>query len=616
MRNYNNDITPEDIFLDKEDTKFYIIAYKNNLILILSYFLIGILALVIWVRIFNLQVSGNQNQEDLLENPSSGQKYINSIRGNIYDRNGKTLAFNNANFNLIFNPKDLPKDDSERKSVIEQAKYFFDITEEDIEKAIDSNGSNIILKTNISKEKAILYQVEGNNLFGFSIEENQIREYIDAEYFSHIIGYVGKLTEKEIMDNPKYLRNGIIGKEGIEKQYESLLKGDYGLKFVRNNENVVVRDPINGSNIYLSIDADLQKFFADQIKLVLDEKKLTKASGIIINPKNGEILSMVSLPSYNNNDFIGGISQEKYETLINNKDNPLLNRCIAGLYSPASTVKPLLAGAFLQEGVVDTKTEINDPLGKLIVPNQYSPDNPTIFPDWKIHGKSNIYKAIASSVNVFFYTFSGGTQDKKGIGIEKLVDYYSKYGFGDKTGLDLPGEKEGLIANPKWKKETFGEDWRLGDTYNISIGQGGMLATPIQIINGISYIANGGKLNQPQLLLAEGNLENKNKIDKIKRENIISPENLKIVQDGMRQTVLDGTAYQLKDLPFSSAAKTGTAQTGAERNNSFFTAYAPFENPELAIIVLIEEGQEGYLTSIPVARNVLEWYNQNRGFNR
>lgn len=614
MRNYNKDITPEDLFLDKEDTKFYIISYKNNFILTITYFLIGILTLIVWIRIFNLQVLGNKDKDDFLESQVSGQKYINTIRGNIYDRNGKTLAFNNANFNLILNPRDLPKDNDEREIIIEKAKYFFDITEEEIQTAIDSNETNIILKTNIAKEKAILYQVEGNNMLGFSIEENQVREYIDPEYFSHIIGYVGKLTDKEISDNPKYLRNGIIGKEGIEKQYESILKGEYGLKFVRNNENIIIRDVVNGSNIYLSIDSGLQKFFVDQIKLVLNEKKLTKASGIIMNPKNGEILSMVSLPSYNNNDFIGGITQEKYQALIENKDNPLLNRCIAGLYSPASTVKPLLAGAFLEEGVVDTKTEINDPLGKLIVPNQYSPDNPTIFPDWKIHGKSNIYKAIASSVNVFFYTFSGGTQDKKGIGIEKLVDYYSKYGFGSITGIDLPGEKEGLIASPKWKKETFGEDWRLGDTYNISIGQGGMLATPIQIINGISYIANGGKLNQPELLLAEGSLENQNKVDKIIRENIISPENLKIVQDGMRQTVMDGTAYQLKDLPFSSAAKTGTAQTGNEKNNSFFTAYAPFEDPEIAIIVLIEEGQEGYLTSIPIARNVLEWYSQNRGF--
>jgi len=510
----------------------------------------------------------------------------------------------------------LPKDEIERNTIIEKAKYFFELTEEDIQKATESGLDNVILKTNLPKDKAILYQVEGNNMLGFSIEENQIREYVDAEYFSHIIGYVGKLTDKDIEENPKYLRDGIIGKEGIEKQYETILKGEYGLKFIRNKENVVVRDTVNGSNIYLSIDADLQKFFVDQIKSVLETKQLNKAAGIIINPQNGEILSMVSLPSYNNNDFIGGISQEKYQSLINNKDNPLLNRCISGVYSPASTVKPMLAGAFLQEGVINSTTEINDPLGKLIVPNQYDPENPTIFPDWKIHGKSDVYKAIASSVNVFFYTFSGGTQDKKGIGIDKLIEFYSKYGFGEKTGIDLPGEKEGLIASPEWKLATFGESWRLGDTYNISIGQGGMLATPIQIINAISYIANGAKLNQPYILLGEGDVNQTKNSSKIIRENIISHENIKIVQDGMRQTVLDGTAYQLKDLPFSSAAKTGTAQTGAEKNNSFFTAYAPFENPEIAIIVLIEEGQEGYLTSIPVAKNVLEWYAKNRGFNK
>jgi penicillin-binding protein 2 len=613
----DNDITPEDLFLDRDGNSALYISNINNhkqfIFLFISFILIMGL---FWMRVFQLQL-GETKDKDLVQDKIISKNYIKPLRGNIYDRNGVILAYNEVVFSLVLKISVLPTDVDLRNNVIQDMQSFFQIDPKLVLDSIQSGQDEVILIDNISQDKAITFEVNQDKYPGFEILRSNVRKYPDPLYFSHIIGYTGKLSDSDIINNPRYLRNDIIGKSGIEKIYESKLKGEYGLKNNRSSD-IPIKSPQNGYSIQLTIDAELQKFLQDNIQEVLAQNKLNRGAGIVMNPQNGEILAMVSLPSFDNNLFTKGISQIDYDKLINNSDNPLLNRCIAGEYAPASTVKPLIASGLLQEEIITSKTTINDPLGKLVVDNPYSPDNPYIYPDWKIHGITDTYKSISDSVNVFYYTFVGGTPKQKGLGIEKLSKYYRYYGFGSPSQIDLTGEANGNIADPDWKKRVKNESWLLGDTYNTSIGQGGMSATPIQVLNSINAIATDGKLYKPYLyqgIRQDDKVEIEKKENNLLQDIPISKENYDIVQEAMRRTITDGTGYQLQDLPFTIAAKTGTAQTGKVKNNSWFVSYAPVEDPKLSIIILIEEGDESFKTTIPITKKVYEWYYQNRGFN-
>jgi len=617
MKNlFDNDITPEDLFLDRDgNSALYINNFDNYkhfiFLAIIAILLIGLF----WFRIFQLQF-GNTKEQDLVQSRIISKNYIKPLRGNIYDRNGIILAYNEVVFSLVLKLELLPKDEENKNQVIQDIKSFFNLDEAKLTEALNSQESEIVLIDNMSQEQAITFEISQDKYPGFELIRSSIRQYPDSQYFSHLIGYTGKLSDTDIINNPRYLRDDIIGKKSIEKVYEAKLKGEYGLINPRNRE-IPIKSVQNGNSIQLTIDSELQKVLQDSIQEVLTENGLTKAAAIVMNTQNGEILSMVSLPSFDNNLFTKGITQKDYDSLIENKDNPLLNRCIAGEYAPASTVKPLIASGLLQEGIINAKTTINDPLGKLVVENPYSPENPFIYPDWKIHGISDTYKSISDSVNVFYYTFVGGTPKQKGLGIEKLAQYYRYYGFGAPTQIDLTGEAKGNVADPAWKKQAKNEAWLLGDTYNASIGQGGMLATPLQILNSVNAIANKGKLYKPYLyqgIRKDDTVELDIKENNILQEIPVSQENYDIVIEAMQKTITDGTGYQLQDLPFSTAGKTGTAQTGRVKNNSWFASYGPVEKPQLSIIVLVEEGDKSFKTTIPITKKVYEWYYQNRGF--
>ena len=611
----DNDITPEDLFLDRDSSSaLYISNLNNRKYFILLAIIISLIIGTFWFRVFRLQFGDNKEQ-DLAQEKIISKNYIKPLRGNIYDRNGVILAYNEVIFSLVLKPNLLPKEEDLKNTVIQDIQSFFKLDINLINKAIQSGEEEIVLVDNMSQEQSITFEISQSKYTGFELVKSNIRKYPDSLYFAHLLGYTGKLSDSDIKNNPKYLRNDIIGKTGIEKIYESKLKGEYGL-INPKNADIPIKAPQNGESLQLTIDSELQKFLQDSMQEVLSQTELKKAAGIVMNPQNGEVLAMVSLPSFDNNLFTQGISQKDYNDLINNDNNPLLNRCIAGEYAPASTVKPLIATGLLQEGIITAKTTINDPLGKLVVENPYEPDKPFIYPDWKIHGITDTYKSISDSVNVFYYTFVGGTPTQKGLGIEKLAQYYRYYGFGSPTQIDLTGEAKGNIANPNWKKQAKNESWLLGDTYNASIGQGGMSATPIQILNSINAIVNNGKLYKPYLyqgIRKNDNLELDIKENNILQEIPVSIENQNIVKEAMRKTVTEGTAYQLQDLPFSTAGKTGTAQTGKIKNNSWFTSYAPATNPKISIIIMIEEGDESFKTTIPITKKVYQWYYENRG---
>jgi penicillin-binding protein 2 len=327
-------------------------------------------------------------------------------------------------------------------------------------------------------------------------------------------------------------------------------------------------------------------------------------SVVAINPQNGEVLAMVSIPTYNNNLFAKGISNDDYQKLINDSGKPLFNRAVSGTYPSGSTIKPFMASAGLQESVITTNTTINDS-GEIAVGNY-------VYHDWKAHGLVSVSKAIAESCDVFFYAVGGGWDKIKGLGVAKIDDYLTKFGFGGKLGIDIPGEAGGLVPSPKWKEQAKNESWYLGDTYHMSIGQGDFLVTPLQLANATAAIANGGQVLKPYIV--KEIKDNNGTVVKITEktvlnQNFISSDNIEAVRSGMRLAVTSGTARQFNDLPVAIAAKTGTAQFGdSDKTHAWMTAFGPYNDPKIAVAVLIEGGGEGYAAAGPVTKDILNWY--------
>jgi len=304
------------------------------------------------------------------------------------------------------------------------------------------------------------------------------------------------------------------------------------------------------------------------------------------------------------------VSQEEYNAFLNDENNPLFNRAISGEVPSGSTIKPVVAAAALQERVISENTSFLS-IGGLHIGQWF-------FPDWKAggHGVTNVRKALAESVNTFFFYIGGGYQDFVGLGVDRLVKYMRLFGLGEKSGLDLNGESAGFVPTSDWKEETKNEAWYIGDTYHISIGQGDILVTPLQVANFTAAVANGGILYRPYLvqsLLDENNQVVKQIEPQIIRRDFIDPYNLQVVREGMRQTVIAGSARSLSVLPVNSAGKTGTAQWSSKKqNHAWFTGFAPYENPEIVITVLVEEGREGSEVSVPIAKEILDWYFSQR----
>ncbi|HTL39518.1 MAG TPA: penicillin-binding transpeptidase domain-containing protein, partial [Methylomirabilota bacterium] len=427
----------------------------------------------------------------------------------------------------------------------------------------------------------------------------------------------------ELDQHPKsnYLLNDYIGKTGAEYQFEDFLKGIPGKKQAEvdadgNYKKTLAEVPaVPGNNVVLNIDYDLQKTIYDSLTAEMAKIHATKAVAIATNPQTGEVLSLLSLPSFDNNMFARGISQDEYNQLLNDKNNPLLDRALSGTYPPGSTIKPMMALAGLSEGVITPTTKIlDDGVIRVGAFTFYGYEHSGL-------GIMDVYTAIAKSSDIYFYTVGGGnakTSVKDGLGPDRIATYLRKFNLGKTLGIDLPNEKPGLVPDPAWKQATVGDKWYLGDTYHESIGQGDVLATPLQVNSWTATIANGGKVMQPYVLnrvLGKDGQVLQMGSPKVLVQNIFDPTNIKIVQDGMRQTVTSGTARSLNTVPVEISGKTGTAQFDARdlsKTHAWFTSYAPSSNPQIALTILIESGGEGSSVSVPVAKQVYTWWAQNR----
>lgn len=584
------------------------------------------------IQLFNLQIMQGSDLKALAEGNRLRIQTIIAPRGYIVDRNGDQLARNTASFSLVVTPADVPKDGLD--SIIEQLSILLNIPKEDIHsKLTDLNRNSlqqITIKRGISQQESILFETKAAQFAGFSIKSIPIREYLNPEMFSHALGYTGVVSDVDLTDEKyaDYDPNDFVGKSGIEQSYEKYLRG------VNGNTQVEVDasgrpikvlgnvEPQPGNIVKLSIDNGLQQ------ELYKSFPAGSKGAAVAMNPKTGEILALVSVPGFNNNLFAPGISQKDYSDLLNNKNLPLFNRSIGGTFPPGSTIKMVTSAAALQENVVTKDTIINDN-GVLVINNQFNPSIKYNFYGWKRDGLGpmNVKSAIAESSDIYFYTVSGGHPNSKieGLGADKLASYYRKFGMGALTGIDIQGEKPGVVADPAWKAKYFENDpisskWYLGDTYHISIGQGDMLSTPLQVAVWTSAFANNGIVYKPRLL-KEVLSQSGEKIYEPKLEELInasiSPEHMKAIQEGMRENVIgaNGSGRQLATLPITSAGKTGTSQfdgSDPSRTHAWFTSYAPYEDPEIVIVILVEAGGEGHAAAVPIARNALKWWADNR----
>lgn len=581
--------------------------------------------LIIFLRVFYLQgIKGN-----VYRGQAEGNRLrlasIPSERGIIYDRYNKELVRNIPSFTLALIPQDLPQAPVEREAVLTKVAGISGLKKDDLVALLNKYGSygleSLVVKENLDYETALTLYIQNADLPGVAVESGTKRQYLytvpgsssSTPSLSHVLGYVGKLTDDELtaLHPQGYLLSDQIGRTALEKQYETELRGIYGQKKIEVNamgkEQTVlaVNPPVPGNNLILSIDLEAQQVLEKLMKASSEKSGKKRMAAVAMNPNTGEILAMVSYPSFNNNDFSGGISADKYKAYLADSDRPLFNRVISGTYPPGSTVKLTVSAGALQENIVTRATSFLSN-GGLHVAQWF-------FKDWKAggHGITNVTKALAWSVNTFFYYVGGGYDKFVGLGLDRLLFYFRAFNISQKTGIDLPGEASGFLPSRTWKQQHKGESWFIGDTYNLSIGQGDMLVTPLQVAVWTAAIANGGTIVTPHLATKLVDPADKKTavLTYPSHTTGISPANIAIVQDGVRECVMSGTCQLLKTLPFTSAAKTGTAQwSSTSPTHAWFTSFAPFEKPQIVVTVLVESGGEGSFASMPIARDFLAWW--------
>lgn len=611
------DLNLEDILTDRAVEEDFLEIPLADRVFKIFLAIATVIIVLVFAQLLNLAaVNGDFYTKRAVANMSD-IKVESAPRGIITDRFGNKIVENNQTFNVFLVPKSLPKTSEERLAIIESAVAILGLDQSEILKQLEerdwSISDRLILKTDLSHDE--LLGVAAANLAGVEIDPSFKRSENIPFKFSHVIGYTGLVNKRDLIENPNLSIDDQIGRSGLEAYYDNYLRGTNGEKMILTNaqgktENErVIKQSVLGGDLKTFIDRDLQSYLYDRLSGALRELGRDVGVGIVMNPQNGEVLSLVNIPSFDLN---------RIGNYLTNKNQPLFSRAVSGIYNPGSTIKPLVATAALVEGILDPNHEIYSP-GYLDVPNPYDPEHPSRFLDWRPQGWVNLYSALARSSNVYFYSVGGGFGDQKGLGIERLKKWWRKFGLDEKTNIDLVGEDTGFLPDPAWKEKAKGEPWRLGDTYNVSIGQGDFSVTPIELLNYISAIASGGKFYEPRVMNeiknAKGDIVLKSEPALLRDLSNEIGSVLGDVRRGMRDGVTEtyGTSYLLHDLPITVAAKTGSAQVSNNtKTNAFFVGYAPYDNPEIAVLILVENAREGSLNVVPVARDIFLWYYNNR----
>ncbi len=606
VKRRDREIETDDIFLDalaKKKDKYYDkmeIALSNRNFRIMSFVFLFIILVFLFVSFYYQIVQGAYYSEKAKKNKFVF-KEVEAQRGIIYDRNLKQLVSNTQSFDLICNLDLLFKEEGagEREEV--EIANILNLPLSELKAMIEKekDKKEFVVAFDLDKEKVIVFKARENDFKAFYIKKNQEREYVSGPDFAHILGYVSRADGQ--------------GGAGIEKYYNEDLKEIAGIIETEKDVygNVVKEEmkqaPESGKNVVLNIDMDLQEKAAEIMAPVLRDSGAKSGTVIVMDPNSGAILTMLTLPSYDNNIFSKNLSEEEYQKILNDPSVSFFNRAIAGEYAIGSTVKPFIAVEALKEGIITPETTIYCQGGIAL-------KDGTFKNDWKAHGYVNLKKAIAESCDVFFYTISGGYGNIKGLGVEKIDSVLDLFGFGKTTEIDLEGETAGFVPTPEWKKEKTGYGWYPGDTYNISIGQGYLKATPLQLAVAYSAIANGGKIVKPQLvksIVDQNNNIIKEFAPEVIKEEIAENSFLSAVREGMRETVLSpsGTAHSLSYLSVTSAAKSGTAETSKPNvYHNLLTVFAPYEKPEIVISAIIESVPYEKLLVNVIVKELLSYY--------
>ena len=599
-----------------------------------AFIVIILLLLILLVNLADLQIANfsyystksNNNRIEIIPIPPS--------RGMIYDRNGTPLAINNITYQLNIIP-DKVKNLNEQ---FNQLKAIVDLTDEDIENFQKERRNYkahrpVPLKDNLTQQQIAHFVVDQHRFPYVSIVGIQHRYYPYEASLTHIIGYISKINSQdkqrleEENKSSNYVATFNIGKMGIEKYYEDVLHGIPGYEKVEVNSRGRIVNQLNqhppqaGEDIYLSINLKLQLY----IEQLLAGRK---AAVVAIDPNNGEILALVSSPTYDSNPFVGGISSDKYKALLNDPNKPLYNRALLGSYPPASTVKPYIAIAALSEGVVTSKSVVNDPGWWQL------PGTERRYRDWLKwgHGKVDVLRAIEESVDTYFY------QVAYDMGIDRLKAWMTKFGFGERTGIDISTNEESRAVMPsrEWKIQRHKKSWLQGDTIPVGIGQGYWTATPIQMAKALTILINNGKTYTPHFLLyKKSDILNSNEQqpiinpEKYLENNSLSdvnPNYWALAKEGMYRVMFGsrGTARKIyADAKYQAAGKSGTAQVyGLKvdevynahkipehlRDHALFVAYAPYDKPKIALAIVLENGGGGSSNGGAVARKILDFY--------
>jgi penicillin-binding protein 2 len=624
------DIEPHEVFLDKlAQTKEEELGLSGKKFEVplkekISYILLGIffiVAVILFAKVFYFQIFEGKKLYTVAENNKSSTNLVVPTRGIIYDKNMKKLVLNSPAYDLIC---DRAQFSFSSEQVSREIKDISDIVGLDpqyiLNEIQNADSSEVLIADSINHEQLLTLEAKMDNFPGCRIQQNTARDYVLGPVFSQVLGYTGRINRDEYSSSSGYTINDYIGKTGLEKYYETNLRGTAGQS--KSNKSAtgsqsdkqIVIQPKSGDNLVLNIDAALQTRVYNALEKSIKNVGAKKGAAVAMDPKTGAVLAMVSYPSYNDNAFSQGISQTEYDKIASDPSKPLFNRAIAAKYPTGSTIKPFEASAALQEKLISPDKQIND-MGYILVKNQYDPSIVYRYGGVTPHGWVDMRKAIAVSSNIYFYTVGGGYEDQQGLGSARIKKYLSLFGWNQKTGVDLPGEFSGFIPDQAWKKQVIGQTWGVGDTYNLSIGQSYLQTTPLQVANAYCAIANGGTLYKPQIVNKIVSGDTKEIVQEFQpqiiRSDFIDPQNLEIVREGMRDGVTKpyGLSAYLNDLPVQVAAKTGTAEIGYQnRFNVWSSVFAPYDNPQIVLVVTVEDVQGLGAVTLPVAHDVLNWY--------
>lgn len=588
--------------------------YRNRVIFSIVTVILLMLLLVsryAYLQIFNFETFNTASDQNRIR-----LQPLAPARGYIYDRNGILLADNYPVFTATMSRADVADIDA----TIKRLTPILELTEEDIERfqnriKTSRKTERVTIKLNLNENDIARFSEVKHQFPGVNIDTQMTRYYPHGELFAHVIGYVGRINDKELknIDKDSYAGTNLIGKIGVEKSYEDLLHGVPGNESVEADafgnvlRNLGRKDPVRGNDLFLSLDYGLQ---------VVASEQLAGRRGAIVamNPQTGEILALVSSPSFNPNLFVTGISTKDYSALRDNLDQPLYNRAVQGAYPPGSTIKPMFGMGGLHYGYVDWNTAISDP-GYFTLPGDSHR-----FRDHKKtgHGGVNLHKAQVVSCDTFFYVMSYR------MGIDKMNTWMRQFGFGEKTGVDLPSESSGLYPNPEWKMRTRNSKWLRGETISVSIGQGAFTATPLQLAMATAITANQGAHVTPHVLRESkgAKLHTVHNAPNGHIEFNGKPEDWIKMRDAMVDVINSGTGRGIRTPMYSIAGKTGTAQVKSiaqgkkyneallserQLDHGLFVGFAPAENPEISIAVVWENGKHGG-SAAQIAKPIFDYW--------